>query len=102
MGKDHNIIAVISAILILVILYILFSISKTGEMPKDTQPSFLCEKNGWNWVENFNECETSDALAEIKEFCEKQNGEFNECASPCRHSPETEICASVCVQVCSF
>jgi hypothetical protein len=74
----------------------------------DTQPSgagnakinlaALCaEKNG-NWLEEYSECEGGGDA----DWCRTYGGNFNECASACRHNPEAEICTMQCVLVCSF
>lgn len=53
-----------------------------------------CDEKGGNW--SSNECENIDEAS-----CNELGGEFNPCASPCRNS-DTEICATVCVEVCKF
>jgi hypothetical protein len=59
--------------------------------------SALCaEKNG-KWLAEYSECEGGDAV-----WCKTYGGNFNECASACRHDPNAQICTMQCVQVCSF
>lgn len=60
---------------------------------------FLCQSAGGTWLKDFNECE-STALTES--FCQKNNGKFSECESPCRHDPKADICQTVCMAVCKF
>jgi hypothetical protein len=49
------------------------------------------------WLPEHNECENIN-----EEQCALLNGEFNECASACRHDPSAEFCIAVCVSVCKF
>lgn len=56
-----------------------------------------CSNAGGTWVEKFNECENIDQLE-----CQEAGGTFNACASPCRHDPDAEACAMVCVGVCTL
>ncbi len=62
---------------------------------KDLQTE--CEDIDGTWIAEYNECEWMDETT-----CNQLEGTFNECASPCRHQPETTICTMNCVQVCSF
>jgi hypothetical protein len=50
-----------------------------------------------NWLEEHKECENIN-----QEQCLTMEGEYNECASLCRHLPDNGICIMVCVPVCSF
>ena len=103
MGKDHTLVAVISIIILISALYLLSQTqTQTEEPPIPENIPSACAELGGAWLEEFKECEISDALIELGELCEQYNGEFKECDSPCRHNPETEVCAAVCVQVCSF
>lgn len=68
----------------------------SGECKSETQLS--CEENGGNWLSNYAECEGIS-----QETCESLNGEFQECASACRHNQDPErICTLQCVLVCQF
>ena len=49
------------------------------------------------FVEEYIECENIS-----EETCTEMGGEFDECASACRHEPEGTICTAQCVLVCSF
>lgn len=56
-----------------------------------------CTSAGGNWLAEHGEC------AYISfEWCSKHAGDFNECASACRHQPEAEICTMQCVPVCQL
>lgn len=57
----------------------------------------ICEMLDGKWSEEFYECEGIPA-----EWCELQGGNFDECASACRHEPEAEVCTMQCVPVCNF
>ena len=52
---------------------------------------------GSRWLEEHQECEF---MAE--ETCTELGGEFNFCASSCRHDPDAMVCNLMCVQVCQF
>ncbi len=56
-----------------------------------------CSEHSGTWIEDHEECEGIS-----KEDCEEIGGEFNECASACRHEPGEVICTLQCVLVCSF
>ncbi|MBD3269898.1 hypothetical protein GF376_00030 [Candidatus Peregrinibacteria bacterium] len=56
-----------------------------------------CEAEGGTWLEEFNECESVS-----ESWCSQNSGNFNDCASACRHDESAEICIEVCVPVCSF
>lgn len=62
-----------------------------------------CIKSGGDWLAEFKECESSqtDKGLDQKE-CADLGGQFDECASPCRHNPDAELCAAVCVKTCAF
>ncbi len=59
----------------------------------------VCEDNGGVWYFDNDICEMNQLS---KDECEKQGGEFNECASACRHDPKAEVCTMQCVLTCSF
>jgi hypothetical protein len=70
-----------------------------GEENKDvaTQPKTNdCVQNGGTWDGEYSECFGVD-----KTTCESINGQFDECASACRHDPKAEVCTMQCVQVCN-
>lgn len=52
---------------------------------------------GGRWLQEYNECEYLP-----KQQCEELGGEYNECASACRHDPDAMMCILMCVQVCQF
>lgn len=56
-----------------------------------------CRANSGNWLSDFNECELVN-----QDWCIQNQGDFNECASACRHNPEAEFCTMQCIPVCSF
>lgn len=56
-----------------------------------------CIENKGKYDENLKEC-----LGIEKNTCEKINGYFNECASPCRDDPNTEICVMMCAITCQY
>jgi len=64
--------------------------------------SYTCTEYGGEWIEEYNECATDNAEANIKEFCNRFNGKYKECESACRHESTPEDCIDVCVQVCSI
>ena len=47
-----------------------------------------------------------EGICEVNQLSESQckafGGEFNGCASACRHNPEAEMCTMQCVLTCTF
>lgn len=64
---------------------------------EEPNPEGACLSFDGNWLEEFQECEGMS-----QEQCENLGGNYNECASACRHDPDAEICTQQCVQVCEF
>lgn len=64
------------------------------EAPKADLAKTCAEGNG-NWLADFGECENV-----AKEWCEGKGGQFDECASACRHLPAQQFCTMQCVPVC--
>ena len=65
---------------------------------EETEVDVLCESAKGAWSEEYQECENVN-----KEWCSSVQGNFDECATSCRHaSEETVMCTMQCVQVCSF
>jgi hypothetical protein len=56
-----------------------------------------CQDFGGQWSSQYNECEQISA-----EECETLGGTFDGCASACRNNPQAELCAQVCIPLCSF
>jgi hypothetical protein len=56
-----------------------------------------CEAEDGKWLPDFRECENI-----TREWCDKYNGEYSECASACRNNPSAEICTLQCLQVCKI
>lgn len=61
------------------------------------QNASSCKSNGGVWNEQYKECGGVK-----KEVCEKIGGVFINCASPCRHDPNANLCIQMCEEVCSF
>jgi hypothetical protein len=57
-----------------------------------------CRDMGGIWYPS-NVCEVNQ-LSESE--CIAKGGEFNPCASACRHNPEAEVCTMQCVLTCTF
>lgn len=49
------------------------------------------------WLVPQQECEYMS-----EEACTARKGQFDPCASACRHDPDAESCVLMCVPVCSF
>ncbi|HPS21622.1 MAG TPA: MliC family protein [Candidatus Paceibacterota bacterium] len=64
-----------------------------------TNKKVSCESNGGVWYSDNNTCEIN-SLSETS--CIAKGGEFNSCASACRHDPKAEICTMQCVLTCTF
>jgi len=56
-----------------------------------------CLEHGGTWDEKHGECEGISSSD-----CSEIGGEFNECASACRHDKDAQICTLQCVLVCEF
>lgn len=67
--------------------------------PEDLmKPENLCPSLGGKWLPEHNECESITQRQCSQLFV----GTFNECASPCRHNPNAEVCIQLCVPVCTI
>lgn len=65
-----------------------------------TKEKSQCEINKGHWLEEFKECENID-----KKVCDSMKGQYNNCASTCRHNKSTgkgTVCTQMCWPVCSF
>lgn len=62
-----------------------------------SNPQDLCKQKNGVWLDEYSECQNISEAA-----CTNMGGSFEGCASPCRHNPKAELCATVCVAVCSF
>lgn len=57
-----------------------------------------CKSKSGTWLETYWECEYADS-----HWCVATGGRFDECASACRHSPESAtVCTMQCVPTCVF
>jgi hypothetical protein len=62
-------------------------------------PMVNCDKMSGIWYGEEGICEVNQLS---KEECVAQGGEFNECASACRHNPKAQVCTLQCVLTCTF
>jgi len=66
-----------------------------------SQEKKVCTQNAGTWVSDHQECEYIP-----QDVCETAGGNFQECASACRHTEakdgEPMTCTMQCVQVCAF
>jgi hypothetical protein len=58
-----------------------------------------CAQKEGVWYPKEKICEANQLS---KSQCIEQEGEFNECASACRHDPEAQVCTMQCVLTCTF
>lgn len=56
-----------------------------------------CQAKQGKWLADYKECE---AISQT--WCAQNKGQFEECASACRHNSQAEICTLQCVPVCKF
>ncbi|HSG16322.1 MAG TPA: hypothetical protein VLE70_08370 [Anaerolineae bacterium] len=56
-----------------------------------------CLDEGGIFIAEHNECEDIS-----EDACTELGGEYDECASACRHEPADMVCTAQCVLVCSF
>jgi hypothetical protein len=88
------------ALLVLVGAFITACASPTTQAPEMIDSAALekaCVDAGGKYLDPFNECENVSAAS-----CKAMGGSFDECASGCRHLPESVMCTAQCVPVCSF
>jgi len=62
-------------------------------------PMVNCDKMSGIWYGEEGICEVNQLS---KEECIAQGGQFNECASACRHNPNAQVCTMQCVLTCTF
>jgi hypothetical protein len=61
-------------------------------------PPQSCARHNGTWLEQYQECEYAS-----KEWCDTEGGQFDECATACRHDPNpARPCTMQCVPVCKF
>lgn len=65
--------------------------------PNDKKAS--CENYGGVWIEKKSICEINSYS---ENQCVATGGEFDPCASSCRHDEDAEICTLQCVLTCTF
>jgi hypothetical protein len=58
-----------------------------------------CESNSGVWYATGNICEINSFS---ENMCVARGGEWNGCASACRHDKDAEVCTLQCVLTCSF
>lgn len=58
-----------------------------------------CEANSGVWYASSNVCEINSFS---ENMCVTRGGEWNGCASACRHDKDAEVCTLQCVLTCSF
>lgn len=57
----------------------------------------ICEENSGDWLNEYYECGGIS-----QDVCEENGGEYDACASACRHSSDSVMCIQMCVEVCRF
>lgn len=72
--------------------------SENGMVSADLEEkATACAAANGKWLADVKECEYVS-----KEWCDQQEGVFEECGSACRHNPDAEICTKQCVIFCKF
>ena len=74
--------------------------SEADEAPEWADSAELeqaCLDEGGIFIAEYNECEDIS-----EDACTELGGEYDSCASACRHEPAETICTAQCVLVCSF
>lgn len=66
-------------------------------IPTESPNALQCMNAGGKWMPEYNECEGL-----TKEQCMTSGGDFNDCASACRHNPAEAMCIQMCIPVCTF
>lgn len=70
--------------------------TSSGKVSADS-PEGKCVNAGGQWSSEYKECTGTDSNT-----CTAIGGTFNSCASVCRHDPKAEVCAALCVAVCTL
>lgn len=88
----------LASLLLLIIVLIVVAIG-TVIYTKINERDFksICVSANGKWLPEFKECENME-----REACYKNLGEWNGCASPCRHDPNANVCVELCQEVCKF
>jgi len=87
----------------LIIFFTILSIIFIYTFSQRSKLKQMCLNSGGKYLFIYNECqETNSSLDDkLSSLCDFTKGEFNSCASPCRHSPGG-VCITMCEQVCKF
>lgn len=56
-----------------------------------------CAARGGTWSSEYGECTGIGQAA-----CVAIGGDFDDCASACRHDPNAQVCILMCVEVCTI
>ena len=102
MDRNRNILIILVVTTLLAIVgFVLLSSNNTPvqmNVEEKSDISTLCQNAGGKWLENTMECENVD-----QNFCRENNGNYNDCASACRHSTDPEVvCTTECIRICTF
>ena len=68
-----------------------------GDASEVSADGKACVAQGGSWDPQFKECV---GIGETQ--CKAIDGEYNACASACRHSPDMTVCTLQCVEVCQL
>ena len=89
---------------ILILVFSLFLVacggSESSDAPEGADSAELeqaCLDEGGIFIAEHNECEDIS-----EDACTELGGEYDPCASACRHEPDDVICTAQCVLVCSL
>lgn len=97
LSKFQNLLLIILGII--VILLSIVVLVKDSPNHSESELSILkdeCLLEDGKWLDEFDECQGIN-----QEICDELGGDFQECASACRHQ-NNDFCIEVCVKVCSF
>lgn len=98
-NKKITILSIALLILVALGLSMAFFLNKekTDEFSEISEQEFCEIVSEGKWIQEHRECEGIS-----QENCSLVGGQFNECASACRHDPEAQFCIMVCVAVCKL
>ncbi|TNF35000.1 MAG: hypothetical protein EP312_04940 [Gammaproteobacteria bacterium] len=77
--------------------YLLLLVLTACASPDGTGMAERCQQQGGQWVAAHQEC-----LEVTADACTGMGGQYQECASPCRHQPDAQMCILRCDVVCAF
>ncbi len=89
-----------TALILFLLLFVLGGCGAKGYVQLQNE----CESNNAIWQADYHECDDGGISSawDMKDWCDKNGGAYNNCASPCRHFENKGACIQVCYRMCSY